>query len=422
MTLPPSQLSQRSTQITVQASIIHQIIKEAHHKTIEPPLIRPKLHADTIKVEKLIAFLDEQLTKNGLAHSYLESFDIDKTLGSVLKSYLFDVSYLNYSTFYPTIDSFPHIQPWQMLAPVPPDPNEIQAVVDSETLEQTMYRRITNLLTYALHHHVYESTMTTGDHLPMIFYKENNIEYLYIALLGLTDALTIDEQTGEIIDTDHIDASNLKVACKINITELQSHKQQFSDPNFVPSNYIAWVQKGTTEKIAEYIQDFLPVKVRLDDTEATTKLMKSLNNYLATSTFDETKQKEIRNEVLQILSYKAKNKQSVNIVDEIDPIIATKSTLTDTHISDDDSFKTFRENNGYGPNDENNSNVFAPAAKPLRNYETFTLNLSDDDNLSLKGSRDLLGEDVKLIENGNTAFIQIKISPDKLPSIKREFD
>lgn len=423
MTLPTSQLPHASAKITVQASIIHQIIKVAHHKVVEPPLIRLKLHADTVKVEKLIAFLDEQLNKNGLARSHLEGFDLEKTLGRVFLNYLFDIRSLKFSTFYPiTTNSFPKIQPWQMLSPVPPDPNEDQAVVSSETIDQTRYRRITNVLTYALHHHVYASSMTTGDHLPMIFYKENGIEYFYIALLGLTEALTIDEQTGEIIDTDHIDASNLKVACKINITELQNHKHQSSNSNFSPSNYIAWVQKGTTEKIAEYIQDFLPVRIRLDDTEATTKLMKSLNNYLDTSPFSEIAQKEIRNEVLQILSHKAKNKESVNIFEEIDPIIATKSSVTSTPILDKDSFKSFRENNGYGPNDENNSNIFAPAAKPLKNYESFTFSLNDDDNLSLKGSRDLLGEDVKLIESGDSAFIQIKISPEKLPSIKREFD
>ena len=57
----------------VQASIIHQIIKVAHQTSITPPLIRPKLHSDTLQVQKLIDFFDEQLEKNGLVVATVSS-------------------------------------------------------------------------------------------------------------------------------------------------------------------------------------------------------------------------------------------------------------------------------------------------------------------------------------------------------------
>lgn len=409
----------------VQASIIHQIIKEAHQDSVTLPLIRKNLHADSVQVCKLIEFLDEQLEKNGLAHSHVETFDSPDTLGEVLSDYLciIDMKLLNFTKS--TNAAFSNIFAWELLVSVPSEPDEDRSVLRQESSAQTRHRRITNHLTKALHYHVYEEPMTTGDHLPMIFYTLDGIEYLDIALLSLTDAITINEETGEIIDTNHIDASNLKIACRINITKFKNHKYENSESTYQAENYIQWIQKGTSIKIPEYIQDFLPIRIRLDDTVATTKLMKSLINYLDESPFSEKSKKEIQSEVLTLLGHKAKNKESVNIVDEIDPIIATKSTLSNLTIAVEDSFKTFRENNGYSATDENNSNVFAPATKPLQNYEMFSLDLGeigDDETLRISGSRSLLGEEVKLKEGDNDeAVIEIKVNSENLPAVRKLF-
>ena len=406
----------------VQASIIHQIIKEPHQSTVTPPLIRQKLHADTVQVYKLIEFFDEQLEKNGLAHSHVETFKSPDTLGEVLSNYLCIVN-LKQANFKKSTNAvFPNIFAWELLVSVPSEPNEDGLVLRQESSAQTRYRRITNHLTKALHNHVYAESMTTGDHLPMIFYTRDGFEYLDIALLSLTDAITINEETGEIIDTNHIDASNLKIACRINVTKLQEHRYRNSDSTYQASNYIAWIQKGTSSKIPEYIQDFLPVRIRLDNTVATTKLMRSLVNYLKQSPFSEEAKKEVQSEILTLLSYKAKHKNSVNIVDEIDPIIATKSTLSNLIIKVEDSFKAFRENNGYAASDKDNSNIFAPAAEPLRNYETFSFDLGEEEVVRVSGSRSLLGEEIKLKENDNDgAVIEIKVSPENLPAIRKIF-
>ncbi len=406
----------------VQASIIHQIIKEAHQNSVKPPLIRQKLHADTVQVYKLIEFFDEQLEKNGLAHSHVEAFDSPDTLGEVLSDYLSIIN-LKHSSFTKSSNVvFPNIFAWELLASVPFEPDEDKTVLRQESREQTRYRRITSHLTKALHQHVYAEPMTTGDHLPMIFYTIGDVEYLDIALLSLTDAITINEDTGEIIDTNHIDASNLKIACRINITKFQEHRYKDSDSTYQAENYIQWIQKGASSKIPEYIQDFLPIRIRLDDTVATTKLMKSLINYLKQSSFNEKAKKEVQSEILTILSHKAKHKKSVNIVDEIDPIIATKSKVSNLTIDVKDSFKVFRENNGYASSDENNSNVFAPAVDPLKNYETFSFHLGEEDVIRVSGSRSLLGEKIKLKENDNDeAFIEIKVSSENLPAIKKIF-
>lgn len=120
----------------VQASIIHQIIKEAHQKSVTPPLIRQNLHADTVQVYKLIEFFDEQLEKNGLAHSHVDAFDSPDTLGEVLSDYLciIDLKLLNFTK--PTNGAFPNILTWELLTSVPFEHDEDKTVLMQESLEQ----------------------------------------------------------------------------------------------------------------------------------------------------------------------------------------------------------------------------------------------------------------------------------------------
>ncbi len=165
----------------------------------------------------------------------------------------------------------------------PIDKEENAAAVKLETKDQTLYRRLSNLLTHALDYHIYRSTQTTGDHLPIIFYKKGTTNYLYMALLSLEDTITINEKTGDIIDTSSINKKALKVALKINLNKMKMHAQ--GGANFKAENYVSWIQKGS-DKIPEYIQDYLPVKYRIDDKKATSKLIKKLGEFLSKSEFD----------------------------------------------------------------------------------------------------------------------------------------
>ncbi|MEL1713013.1 hypothetical protein V2W47_19730, partial [Acinetobacter baumannii] len=87
-----------------------------------------------------------------------------------------------------------------------------------------------------------------------------------MALLSLEDTITIDEKTGDIIDTSSINKKALKVAFKINLDKMKLHSA--GKIGFKPENYVSWIQKGS-DKIPEYIQDYIPVKYRIDDKKAT---------------------------------------------------------------------------------------------------------------------------------------------------------
>lgn len=383
--------------INIQATIIHRILKEPHQKNITPPVIRPNLHSDKDKVIKLINFLDELLEKYGLAHSHTSSFDINNTLSKTLNEYLFKG------------------------VNAPAEKNEVEEITNDESAQETQLRRITNQLTHALHYHIYQDTRTNGDHLPIIFYKENGNDYLYFALLSLADTITIDENTGNILDTTLIDGKALKVACKVNLTQMNLHATSYTDENFEPVNYISWVQRGSGEKIVEYIQNYIPVMYRIDDRNATTKLMKTLTAFLVESPFDNNTREEINSEVIKLLRRKAKAKEPINIVEDVDPIITNKANLNGIDLTDK-CFKAFREKKGYGENDTNASNVFSPASEPLNNFEKFDILIGIEDAIKISGIQSVLRHKVKLLEDSNNPRLEIALSSEDVVKVKQVFD
>lgn len=416
----------------IRASIIHRIIKDVHQQApnITPPIIRERLHNDDNQVEKLISFLDSQLEKSGLAHSFVSDFISANTLSNVLDNYLFsyglilsklnlhfhtttEVNLLNYRNWLKTKSYFE----------VPKHSNENPEILFSENVSQTRYRRITNLITSALNYHIYKEGMTTGDHLPIIFYQQDGHNYLYIALLSLKDNITIEESTGEILDTTSIDTSALKVACKIDLDSMKLHQSNITDDNYQPLNYISWVQKGKTEKIQEYIQDFIPVMVRIDDKTATSKLMRSLTSFLKDSDFDNNARGEINSDVIRLLKSKAIAKQPVNIVEEIDPIIETKASSLSIDITNEkNNFKIYRENNGYGVNQQDNSNIFSPEKNPLKSYEKFDISVGDNNDLEISGLQSILGDKVIFNDDPNNPKLEIHLTLDETIKVREVFE
>ena len=417
--------------IIVKASIIHQILKEVRQQSPVPPIIRDSLHSDSVQVVKLIKFLDEQLAKHGLAYSNSKSFDNNNTLSNIMKEHLFVKEYLSLLKFECVNDTNRNFVLLQnnndldfSIQP-PRELSELSDILSNESFQQTKLRRISNLLTKALHYHIYKEDMTTGDHLPIIFYNENGKHYLYIALLSLTDNITIDEATGNILDIKHIDASALKIACRIDIDMLLEHHQKLEAEieGYEPQNYVAWIQRGTSEKIAEYIQNFIPVMFRLDANSATTKIMKTLNAYLSQSMFNDKSRKEIHSDVLTTLKSKAKSKTLINITEDIDPIISTKAQSVGLDMTDENSFKTFRENNGYAATDENNSNIFAPAKKPLQNFEMFDFSIGGENFIKISGKQIQLGDKMRINDDDvSNPVLEITLDADDLLVVQKAFD
>jgi nucleoid-associated protein len=379
-----------SKKIIVQAMIIHRILKKENQKNRTPPVIRQNLHTNDDKTVKLIKFLDDLLDQNGLAHSHASNFAESSTASKLLNDHLFKS---------------------KLLKAVADE--EVKTDLKSEKGEQTQYRRLSNKLTHALDYHIYQSTQTTGDHLPIIFYKQGNVNYLYMALLSLEDTITIDEKTGDIIDTSSINKKALKVAFKINLDKMKQHAS--GGTSFKPENYVSWIQKGS-DKIPEYIQDYIPVKYRIDDKKATSKLIKKLGEFLSQSEFDNASSEKVYEQVIQLLKDKVEHKQEVNIVEDVDTIIVkkAKACAIDTTNTIND-FKAFRELNGYSENDNHASNIFTPEKDSLSKFEKFTLSLGSYNPIRITGTQEDIGHTIKLNDKDPKApFVTITIKPEDL--------
>lgn len=424
--------SERS--LKIHASVIHRIVKSINQKApdITPPLIREKLHDETIQVEKLIDFLDKQLGTNGLAHSYSKNFSTSQTLANILSELKFSPeSFLSRKMFTYQVEkaslmNFLDKSKFNItfldilsLHSIQEDIN----VLKVESRAQTRFRRTSAFLTLGLNSFIYEESMTTGDHLPIIFYEIDGKQYLYIALLSLKDTITIDENTGQIIDTTNIDTSALKVACKINLDGMLHHFNNQGNHEFEPNNYISWIQKGH-EKIAEYIQNFIPVGIRIDDKSATTKVMNSLIDFLKNSDFLLESREEIYKDVISLIKKKAYDKENLNILEEIDPIIEGKASTKGIDLSiDKNNFKIYRENNGYGANDKDNANIFSPEKKPLKNFEVFDIYIGDESEfLKISGLQSIIGNKIEFTDDPDNPKLEISLNSEEVERVRKIFN
>lgn len=389
-----------SSAITIQAAIIHRILKlkDQNKTAATAPIIRPRLHVNDEQTTKLVLFLDQELDKYGFAHSISSQFNEATTLSKILNDDLF----VNSASLGQAIGA---------------DLNDTE---DTESNEQKKYRIITNKLTHALHYQIYEELKTTGDHLPIIFYQQDGIDFLYIALLSLKPSITINEDTGEIIDTSMIDTQALKVAFKIKLNDMKLHSQALLTSTAMPSNYISWVKKGNDD-IPKYIQKYIPIKYSIDDKVSTRKLMDTLEKYLAQSCFTDNTSASIHEEVLTLLKTKASTKQPINIINDIDPIIANKAAINGVDITaNNNDFKNFRSLNGYSSNDSDATNIFSPAGSTLTSLEKFTLIVGNQKQIKISGRKADIEHTIVLNDQDEeNPYVKIDIKTDELPSARK---
>ncbi|HAV3514299.1 TPA: hypothetical protein JIE24_003981, partial [Acinetobacter baumannii] len=357
-----------------------------------PPVIRSNLHTNNEQTVKLIQFLDRELSKYGLAHSISSTFEQSTTLSKNINDYLFNEGDLQV------------------------EDDESETLIEFETELQTRYRRLTNKLTHALHYWIYSELKTNGDHLPIIFYEENNTNFLYMALLSLRPSITINESTGEIIDTSLIDTQALKVAFKIDLDAMKLHSN--SDASIKPSNYISWIQKGNDD-IPKYIQKYIPIMYSIDDKISTRKLMDTLGEYLAQSDFSNEISSLIHEEVLTLLKTKAAQKKPINIIEDIDPIIENKAQVHGVDITEN-NFKSFRATNGYGEHDLDASNIFSPASATLTSFEKFTLSIGNQKQIKISGRKADIEHTIVLHDQDeNTPYIKVDLKKEELPEARK---
>jgi len=389
-----------SNDIIVHAMIINKIIRAQHQKREDrsAPLIRGNLHSNNKNTRKLIDFLEVQREKYGSASSYASNFTESPTLSNISKEYFFDGKYLE-------------------------DKHDTESTnLTVENIHETQCRRYMAVITHALDHHVYNTPGTTGDHVPIIIYEQNDICYLYIALLNVQDDITIDENTGEILDTTSLNSNTFKIAVKVSLNGMLDHYESIKNGlDETSANYVWWVQKGK-DQIPQYIQNFIPVKYKIDDAKTTKHLMLTLRGYLDTSSFTPHARDAIDKSVYSLLNHKAEKKESVNITTDIDPIITTMAEQLGIDLSTN-LFKDYRIANGF--QDDEVGNVFYPDSKAVRGLGQlkFDINVAGSEPIKISGMRSHAGNTIDLNnDDPSNPFVQIKVEPRDVEAIRQKLN
>lgn len=354
----------------IYAGIIHQIQKQQNvssdHATLQ---LQQKLHTVSNHLTTFVEYTSKQLQKSGKNSSISGGFGIRHTLSNVLVSDYF---------------------------------NKTEPEID--------YLKLSHELAQGLFHFVVQKTATTGEYIPMVFYREDDEDYLLISLISLNEYININAQ-GEFSDTSVIDNDALKVGIKINLTQMAKH---YNMPhNEQPdTDYIQWIQRSKV-KLPEYIQDFIPVGEKIDNGKTTSSLLKCLMKYTQSVFSDAKTRYKVETDVITLMRNKFEHGESVHIEDDIDPLL--DSALKTYQLDHQAKFSDYRQQEHIVLD-----SFFKVDGNKLKRYETFDLSLTDK-SIVIKGKMDQLGESIVAVEQNGKKYLQIELNQKEYDSITTRY-
>lgn len=352
--------------IQIKAGIIHQIKKQQNSSAASAVLqLQQNLHSVNDHLSTFVDYAEQQLQKSGKNSSISGGFGIAHTLSKVLAERYFNQTTVNYLQL-------------------------------SKDLAQGLY------------HFVTQKTATTGEYVPIVFYRKDETDFLLLSLISLNKYINIDAQ-GEFSDTSVIDNDALKVGIKINLTEMAIH---YAMPNGEQPEtcYIQWIQRGST-KLPEYIQDFMPVGEKIDNGKSTSSTLKNVKNYITTVFEDMKTRHKVEADVVTLMRNKYDRGEAVHIEEDIDVLL--NSALTTYGLTDKPQFSTYRQDNNIILDSS-----FKVDEGKLKPYEKFDLSLSNK-GITIKGEMKQLGESIFVIEDENSdkKYLQIELDSEEFEQI-----
>lgn len=340
----------------IQAGVIHRIVKPQFSGVEESTLdLRDVLHSKNHHLHRFVEDAEEVLLNNGSNRSSSGGFDADNTLSKVLadKSFHFgsDEEYLN---------------------------------VSRKLLEGLFY-------------HVSKKSATTGEHVPVIFYRKNGREYLLITLISLNDYLNINEK-GELTDIAVIDKDALKVGVRVDLQAMRDHRH--STQPYEGQPYVRWIERRN-RRLPDYIQDYIPVGSRIDDRKSTRELVAALDRYLEEVLVGKEEYKgEVRASILQMMRHKQQQDEPLQLEEDIDPLL---QSMMRRECIEAKSFQEWRQEQGVDLN-----SFFKPEKLALDGFEKFKIELLES-GVTVRGNQDELGRKITITTRDGQHYLTIGI-------------
>jgi len=223
-----------------------------------------------------------------------------------------------------------------------------------------------------------ESNLTVGGNALFCHYQQGLTEYLIIALVQETEAVTMTEEL-HLMTIKRLDLDHIRLAARINISEWKNNPRS--------RQYISYLKGKQGRKISDYFSDFIGCQEGIDGPGETRTLLKAFSDFVESEDLGEETTREKTDTLVGYAIAQAKIGEPV-ILDELSELI------------DEDNPKTFADfirDKDYG------LSPTIPADKKTNNrFQRFT---GRAEGLSISFESHLLGDKIKFDENAGTLLL-----------------
>lgn len=128
-----------------------------------------------------------------------------------------------------------------------------------------------------------ESNLSVGGHALFAHYQQGMTEYLVIALLQHSEAVTVNSDLN-VTASKHLDYGSISLAARINISEWRNNPQS--------RQYISYLKGSKGRKATDYFRDFIGCQEGVDGPGETRTLLKAFSDFVESEDVPEESARE----------------------------------------------------------------------------------------------------------------------------------
>lgn len=224
-----------------------------------------------------------------------------------------------------------------------------------------------------------ESNLSTGVHALFCHYQQGLTDYLVIALVQETKAVTMTEEL-HLMTVKRLDLDHIRLAARINISEWKNNPQS--------KQYISFLKGKQGRKLNDYFRDFIGCQEGIDGPGETRTLLKAFSDFVDSEDIVEEAAREKASTLVNYSMAQAKMGEPIAL-EELSGLI------------DEDrpkNFYDFIKAKDYGL-----SETLPPDKKTLNKFRRFT---GRAEGLSISFEAHLLGDKIEFDEAGGTLTLR----------------
>lgn len=224
-----------------------------------------------------------------------------------------------------------------------------------------------------------ESNLTTGGHALFCHYQQGMTDYLVIALVQETEAVTMTEELS-LLTVKRLDLDHIRLAARINLSEWKGNPQS--------KQYISYIKGKQGRRINDYFRDFIGCQEGVDGPGETRTLLKAFSDFVESEDMGEESAREKTNTLVSYSMAQAKLGEPITL-DGLSGLIDEDQPR---------SFYDFIKAKDYGL-----SETLPPDKKTLNKFRRFT---GRAEGMSISFEAHLLGDKIEFDEAGGTLILR----------------